>query len=45
MTAITTRRRASRCIHPIGLTVSSASSMPAANHDRNAGGQLSGLTP
>ena len=45
MTAIRTRRLASRCGQPTGLTVSSASSMPATNHDRNAGGQFSELTP
>ena len=45
MAAISTRRRASRCGHPTGMTVSSASSMPAANHEKNAGGQFIGLTP
>ena len=40
-----TRRLANRCAQPISVTVSSASSMPAANHEKNAGGQLNGLTP
>jgi len=44
-TAISTRRRASRCIQPSGLTVHSASSMPAANQEKNAGGQFSMFTP
>ena len=43
--AISTRRRASRCGHPIGVIVNSASSIPAANHEKKAGGQFSGLTP
>ena len=43
--AISTRRRASRCAHPTGVTVSSASSIPAANQEKKAGGQFSGLTP
>ena len=45
MTAISTRRRASRCGQPIGVTVSSASSMPPANHEKKAGGQFNGFTP
>ena len=36
--------RANRCAQPIGLTVNSASSMPAANQDAYAGGQLRKLT-
>ena len=43
--AINTRCRASRCGHPIGVTVNSASSMPAANQEKKAGGQFSGLVP
>ena len=45
MIAISTRRRANRCIQPTGLTVHSASSMPAANQEKNAGGQFRMLVP
>ncbi len=44
-TAISTRRLANRCGQPISVTVNSANSMPAANHEKNAGGQFSGLMP
>jgi hypothetical protein len=43
--AIRTRFLASRCGQPTGVTVNSASSMPATNQDRNAGGQFTALTP
>ena len=45
MTAINTRRRAKRCGKPIPLWTHSASNMPAANQEKNAGGQFSGLIP
>src|SRR5262245_44570387 len=43
--AISTRRLANRCGQPILVTVSSAISMPAANHEKKAGGQVRGLAP
>ena len=45
ISAISTRRRARWCTHPTGLTASSASTMPAANQEKKAGGHVSGLTP
>src|SRR5258708_18380553 len=45
ITAISTRRLASRWGQPISMTVSSANSIPAANHEKNAGGQFIGLMP
>ena len=45
MAAMTQRRRASWCIRPTGMTVSSASSMPAANQENSAGSQFIWLTP
>ena len=45
ISAIRTRCRASRCGQPTFETVNSASTMPAANHEKNAGGQFHRLWP
>src|SRR4029079_9814833 len=45
MTAISSRPLANRCGQPTSVTVNSANSIPAANHEKNAGGQFSGLMP
>ena len=45
MPVIARRLRAMACTGPGGLTVHSASSMPAANRDAYAGGQFRKFTP
>ena len=45
MTAISTRRLANRCGQPIGRDRQLGQQHARANHEKNAGGQFSGLTP
>ncbi|OHT51918.1 hypothetical protein BKG71_06640 [Mycobacteroides chelonae] len=44
-TASSTRRRARRSVQAGGAALHSASSMPATNHEKKAGGHVNGLTP